>query len=220
MNSVEMKEFWEGEWERRPDRITNDGSYRGLTYCGHCSVLDIGCGNLAYFPFSIRVSKFVGIDISHKSLKSAKIKSPKGKVVAATATSLPFLDNSFDFVVSIDTLTLLGSEVYKAISEMKRVTKKKIIFNVTHDELARTGILGKKSKEREDYVLYKESSNLEKAVFTEEGIERLVRRLGLDIVDIFAVNRSDEKIPREVVTSPTSWGYDLKYKIYVLAQKN
>ena len=90
------------------------------------SVLDVGCGkgfmlhDLAELVPGITVK---GIDISRYAIENA-IEDMKPHVQVANATYLPFPDNSFDVVISINTVHNLGrEECGKALREIERVSR-------------------------------------------------------------------------------------------------
>lgn len=84
-------------------------------------LLDVGCGT-GKFLQHCRCNK-IGIDPSHEMLKE------KTNVLQAQAETLPFRDNSFDFVVSITAIHNF-KDVDKAIEEIKRVAISKIVITV------------------------------------------------------------------------------------------
>lgn len=88
-------------------------------------ILDIGCakGFLLYdLAELITDAKLVGIDISEYALSNAK-PHERVSLARANAHSLPFSDNSFDLVLSINTVHNLPRNLaIKAISEMQRVS--------------------------------------------------------------------------------------------------
>ena len=90
------------------------------------SVLDVGCGkgfmlhDLAELIPGISVK---GIDISQYAIKNV-IEDMKPHVQVANATRLPFPDNSFDVVISINTVhNLEREECGKALREIERVSR-------------------------------------------------------------------------------------------------
>ncbi len=90
------------------------------------SVLDVGCGkgfmlhDLAELIPGITVK---GIDISQYAIENA-IEDMKPHVQVANATRLPFPDNSFDVVISINTVhNLEREECGKALREIERVSR-------------------------------------------------------------------------------------------------
>ena len=97
------------------------------------SVLDVGCakGFMIY-----DVSRLIpgitvkGIDISDYAIENA-IVGVKERVQVADAKNLPFEDNSFDVVISINTVHNLEIEdCGKALQEIERVSKGKSFITV------------------------------------------------------------------------------------------
>lgn len=90
------------------------------------SVLDVGCAK-GFMLYDIKKLipgiKVSGIDISHYAVNSADEKISKFLQVG-NAKSLPYEDNSFDFVISINTIHNLDKEECgMAIREISRVSK-------------------------------------------------------------------------------------------------
>ena len=90
-------------------------------------ILDIGCGKgfmLYDFERLIPGIGIIGIDISKYAIKNS-IPSIKKKLILGNCTNLPFKDNSFDLVISINTIHNLPiTKCERAIKEITRVTKK------------------------------------------------------------------------------------------------
>jgi len=88
---------------------------RGLT-------LDVGCGtgrNLPLFPAAARV---YGIDLPADSLRRARKREPRARLVRASAEALPFREGTFDTVVC--GLVLCSVERPEAaLGEMRRVLR-------------------------------------------------------------------------------------------------
>ena len=128
-------DYWDG------DRRINYGGYRympgrwapvGQAMIDHYGlkpgdrVLDIGCGKgyQLYELMQLLPSLEVcGIDVSEYAIKHAK-EEIKDKLQICNANALPFPDNHFDFVFSINTLhNLHNYDLDKALREMERVGK-------------------------------------------------------------------------------------------------
>ena len=90
-------------------------------------ILDIGCGKgflLYEFSRLLPRSEICGIDISKYAIKNSK-KEIKKNLVCGSATKLPFKNNYFDLVVSLNTLhNLYCNELNQALKEIQRVGKK------------------------------------------------------------------------------------------------
>ncbi|MCE9520530.1 MAG: class I SAM-dependent methyltransferase [Verrucomicrobia bacterium] len=96
-------------------------------------ILDIGCakGFLVHdFMKVLPESEAFGLDVSHYAIANA-MPEVKGRLIQGNATSLPYPDNSFDLVVSINTLhNLRLPDLEKALREIERVGKKhKFVVN-------------------------------------------------------------------------------------------
>ena len=103
----------------------------GLTSQG--SVLDVGCGkgfmmhDMAELIPGITVK---GVDISEYAIENA-IEDMKPHVQVANAKDLPFEDNSFDVVISINTVhNLKRDECALALQEIERVSRGKSFVTV------------------------------------------------------------------------------------------
>ena len=97
------------------------------------SILDIGCGKgfmLHDFAELIPGIKVEGIDISTYAIENA-IEDMKPFVKVGNAKKLEYPDNSFDLVISINTVHNLPLEECKeALREIQRVTKKHAFITV------------------------------------------------------------------------------------------
>lgn len=90
-------------------------------------VLDVGCakGFLAYdFTQVVPGLEVAGVDVSAYAIEHAK-EEVKSALQVADARALPFPDQSFDLVVSINTLhNLRLPELAQALREMERVSRR------------------------------------------------------------------------------------------------
>ena len=91
------------------------------------SILDIGCGKgflLYELSTLLPHSPVRGIDISSYAIEHAKAEI-QHYLDRGNATNLPYEQQSFDFVYSINTLHVLHNyDLHKALQEMQRVAKK------------------------------------------------------------------------------------------------
>lgn len=98
----------------------------------NAKVIDIGCffGN-NLFPFAFKGAQCYGIDIHDDIIKKANLIFKKkgyiGQFKKGNNTSIPYADNTFDLLLSINTIHYEPSResVEKALSEFKRVLKPK-----------------------------------------------------------------------------------------------
>lgn len=97
------------------------------------SLLDVGCakGFMLYdLKSKIPGLKIQGIDVSNYAIKNSK-EEVRQYLSVANATNLPFPDNSFDVVISINTIHNLDEEnCGKALREISRVSKKNSFITV------------------------------------------------------------------------------------------
>ena len=91
------------------------------------SILDVGCAKgFMMYDFSEKLPNMTiqGVDISNYAIENCK-KEMKNKVKVGNAKSLEFDDNSFDYVLSINTIHNLEiDECELAIKEIQRVKRK------------------------------------------------------------------------------------------------
>ena len=107
------------------DVIPDFEKYYNLT--SNSKILDIGCakGFMLYdFQKIIPGIEVAGVDISKYAIDNSKEEVRK-YIQVSSALKLPFEDNSFDLVISINTLHNLSKDDIKiAIKEINRVSKK------------------------------------------------------------------------------------------------
>ncbi len=97
-------------------------------------LLDVGCGTGRIVKFfNENGFKSLGCDIYEDALKFARKINKKNTIIKASATKLPFKNNSFDIISVISVIEHLSPvEVEKFLNEAKRILKPKgFIFLVT-----------------------------------------------------------------------------------------
>jgi SAM-dependent methyltransferase len=109
--------FWQETVKRFAD-------YYGLT--NESSVLDVGCAKgcmLHDFKELLPGLKIAGVDVSEYALQHS-LESVRPYLRIGNATDLPFPDNAFDLVISINTVHNLNLEdCRQALTEIQRVSK-------------------------------------------------------------------------------------------------
>ena len=112
----------------------------------NAKILDIGCGK-GYLLFDfLKVlpnAQIYGIDISHYALKNSKHEI-SDRLSFGNAKDLPFEDNYFDLVISINTLHCLEApDLFLALKEMERVGKshKYICVESYRNEIEKANLL-------------------------------------------------------------------------------
>jgi len=128
------KDYWDGDRRYGYGGYNYDGRWRSVAenIANHYNletgskILDIGCGKgflLYEFAQVVAGAQVVGIDISKYAIDNGKEEIQQFLQIG-NATVLPFEDNTFDLVVSINTLhNLYNFDLKKALQEMERVGK-------------------------------------------------------------------------------------------------
>jgi ubiquinone/menaquinone biosynthesis C-methylase UbiE len=96
-------------------------------------VLDVGCGNGITSLEVPELAEYTGVDVSNKFIEIAKQKFPEKNFIHYEGITLPFNDNTFDWVLSFAALHHIpGSMRAEVVKEMKRVLKPggKIVVSV------------------------------------------------------------------------------------------
>ena len=113
--------YIEGRWEKVARKFIE---YYNLN--SNSKVLDIGCGKgyLMYDLLKLIPSiEIHGLDISKYAIEKSK-EEVKSRIIHGTATDLPWPDNYFDFVYSINTIHCLHAyDLEKSLKEIERVGK-------------------------------------------------------------------------------------------------
>jgi len=156
----------------------------------HGKLLDVGCGNCRNTViFAKHDFDCYGIDFSKEMIKYAekfcKQNNVKVNLRVANATTLPFKDESFDYVICTAVLHHLSTEQERkrVLSEIKRVLKKKgeALISVWN-KLQPNFLFG--SKER--YVGWRiESATYYRYhhLFSYWELKKLLKEAGLKIID-------------------------------------
>tara|TARA_A100001388_G_scaffold125628_1_gene92912 strand:+ start:9075 stop:9746 length:672 start_codon:yes stop_codon:yes gene_type:complete len=113
--------YIEGRWQKVAEEIN-----KAYNLPKKPKILDIGCGK-GYLLFDflkvIPDAQIYGLDISEYALKNCKPEI-KDKLLLGNARDLPYEDNYFDLVISINTLHCLEApDLFLALKEMERVGK-------------------------------------------------------------------------------------------------
>lgn len=148
------KEYWDGDRKYGYGGYYYDGRWYSVAkdmvqyykLQPGARILDVGCGKgflLYEFTRVLPGAQVVGIDISQYAIRNAK-EEVKPFLCVSNATNLPFLDKSFDFVVSITTLhNLYNYELWQALKEIERVGRgpKYIVVETYRNEREKVNLL-------------------------------------------------------------------------------
>ncbi len=130
------KDYWDGNRRYGYGGYKYDGRWRPVAaaIAEHYGIkpgdriLDVGCGKgflLHEFTQIVPGVEITGLDISEYAIENAK-PEVRPFLRVGNATSLPYPDKSFDFVISITTFhNLYNYELYEAVKEVERVGKGK-----------------------------------------------------------------------------------------------
>ena len=131
-------DYWDGDRKYGYGGYKYDGRWRSVAedlsehyaLSGSSDVLDLGCGKGFLLHELTQVNPGItvkGIDVSQYALEHAK-KEVRSQLTLGNVVSLPFEQDSFDLVLSINVLhNLYVFELFEAIKEMERVGKQKYI---------------------------------------------------------------------------------------------
>ena len=130
------KDYWDGERQYGYGGYSYDGRWNPIAQAmvDHYQIkpgdkiLDVGCGKgylLYEFTQCVPGVEVQGLDISTYAIENSK-EEIKPFLKEGNAISLPFEDNSFDFVVTLGTFhNLYNYELRQALQEVERVGKDK-----------------------------------------------------------------------------------------------
>lgn len=126
------KDYWDGERQYGYGGYKYDGRWRVVAekIVAHyqlpedAAILDVGCGKgflLYEFTQVLPKAKVSGLDLSQYAVENAK-QEVRSCLQVGNANNLPYEDNSFDLVISINTLhNLYNYELFSALAEIERV---------------------------------------------------------------------------------------------------
>ena len=133
--------YIEGRWEKIARKMIETYDLKKGS-----KILDIGCGKgFLLYDFKKIDSTFevFGLDVSQYAIDNSKEEIRKN-LVYGNASNIPFKDNYFDLVISINTLhNLYNYELMSALKEIERVSndKKYICVESYRNEIEKVNLL-------------------------------------------------------------------------------
>lgn len=131
-------DYWDGSRDINYGGYHYDGRWKSIAekmikfynLKDNSKILDVGCGKgFLLYEFSLLLNncEVKGLDISQYAIDNAKAEV-KNNLIKGNANELPFENNYFDLVISLNTLhNLYCFDLYKSLLEMQRVAKNKYI---------------------------------------------------------------------------------------------
>ena len=141
----EQEAHWNRNYLEDPFYRSKVRLIQGMTPDGVKTVLDVGCGNGTIINAFDSDYWVVGCDRSKASLGYVR-----GRAVQSSADALPFMDRSFDLVMSHQMLEHLPNGVLeRTVKELMRVSARYLMVSVPHkdrlaQQLARCAMCGEK----------------------------------------------------------------------------
>lgn len=86
-------------------------------------ILEVGCGTGKLLELLAPENEVAGVDASSDGIAACVARGIEGHCVDPSSEPLPFADDSFDFVICLETMEHMMSPYY-ALMEMRRVLKK------------------------------------------------------------------------------------------------
>lgn len=91
-----------------------------LPECRGKRILEVGCGCGSLLALLQATNEVVGIDAAADGIAACRARGIEGRCLDPSSEPLPFTDNSFDFVICLETLEHMMNPYY-ALTEMRRV---------------------------------------------------------------------------------------------------
>lgn len=126
------------------------------------SILDIGCGGgmtLKRMSERAKEGHLTGVDYSPVSVQESKklnetdIKSGKMEIIEASVEAMPFSDNLFDKIITVESF-YFWPDPLENLKEVYRVLKKDGVFHLVADIYGKEGLNEKQLSNIKEYQLF------------------------------------------------------------------
>ena len=94
-----------------------------LPACQGKRILEVGCGSGALLELLAPANQVVGVDAARDGIALCASRGIDGYCIDPSSEPLPFPDESFDFIICLETMEHMMSPYY-ALTEMRRVLKR------------------------------------------------------------------------------------------------
>jgi ubiquinone/menaquinone biosynthesis C-methylase UbiE len=130
VTQINTPQYWDSH-QTATDYGLRQQKYDDLAGIGD-KIVELGCGLSPFLMSTKFVSKF-GVDFSPKTLQEASERYPNVEFILSDCLKTPFIDKYFDVSVAGEVIEHLD-DPEALISEMKRITKHKIIISTPNLE--------------------------------------------------------------------------------------
>lgn len=154
-------------------------AFKTIKLNGSERILDIGCGGgdaLKKISGRILSGKLTGVDYSEVSVELSRqnnmndVNSGKMNIIKASVDSLPFPDNSFDVIYTIESFYFWGRST-ENLREVRRVLEKNGTFMIVADIHGASELSDDAIKNIEKYNLFNPTPTEFRTLLTEAGFE-------------------------------------------------
>ena len=170
-------------------------------------ILDLGCGNGRALAFALShgAKAVAGVDIAEKMIDEANKKLPDGDFLVAPMYDLPWPDNHFSHILSVEAIYYL-SDPTAGFREMRRVLCPE----------GRIAILLEYFQENEASHIWAENLGIEMTLWSEAQWVTAMQSAGFENIKASRIIREEIKSASEFQPSPSFPSYEM-YLAYVQA---
>jgi len=183
-----VQEHWDKvapEYDHANDKHKDTHDQRWIEAIKHFEIrpgiriLDVFCrtgDSIRYITSKNKNLEVIGIDLSLLMVKRAKSKYPKNDFIQASPYNLPFRDNSFDVILSLESLEHVP-DPKRFIQELKRVLKSKgrLILSLPPPSAEIVSLIAE--------MLHLHHGEGPHKFWSPKLVKRLIREVGLNLIE-------------------------------------